>query len=301
MLYKRLFNVFSKREIFPKNTQGNSLSSEFRNRVIMLLQDELHYSFPEFLEALQRKVAYLHGKFRLSNSVNNSSLGEDLMNFMLSCKEEHFLDVLEIMFQFNLPGITWPDNLIIPNINEFFRVDNLPYYLTGYSTENYHIMQHGHPTTGIRITEYPKIIRKDSELLHQKAVEPALVLLKNKDYKQANNEFINALEDFRKGEFGDCLTKCGSAFESVMKILCDKNSISYKQTDTSIVLLKSLLAKSKLDSYFEQPLIIISTIRNRLSSSHGAGTNAKNIHEHIVNYVINSTASAILLLHDEFS
>ncbi len=300
-MFNRLFNVFSRREGLPVASKQKPLSSEFRNRVLMLLQDTFKNTFKDFLTALHRKVAYLHGKFLLSDSKGNFSPNDDLLHFLLNCKDEHFLDVLEIIFQSDLPGITWPDNPLISTINEFFRIDNLPYHLTGYSIENYETTFYDLPTTGVRITEYPKVIRKDSELLHKKAIEPALTLLNSLEFKQANNEFLSALEDFRKCDFRDCLTKCGSAFESVMKVLCYKNSISFKETDTASVLLKSLLAKGKLDLYWEQPLILIATLRNRLSSSHGAGKEAKEIPEHVATYVINATASAILLLSCEFS
>jgi hypothetical protein len=153
----------------------------------------------------------------------------------------------------------------------------------------------------LRIAEFPRVIRKDSEVLHQNAIEPVLNLLNGFEFQNANNEFLKALEDFRKGDYGDCLTKCGSTFESVMKVLCDKNSISFKETDTASVLLKALLANGQLDQYWEQPLILIATLRNRLSSSHGAGTKPKKIPEHVATYAVNATASAILLLNSEFS
>ena len=133
------------------------------------------------------------------------------------------------------------------------------------------------------------------------AMEPALNILAGAGFQHANKEFLEALEDHRKSDFGDCLTKCGSAFESVMKVICDKNSIGYKQTDTASVLLKTLLANAKLDGFWEQPLIMIATLRNRLSSSHGAGTQPKAVPEHVATYVVNATASAILLLCGEFS
>lgn len=117
-----------------------------------------------------------------------------------------------------------------------------------------------------------------------------------KGYIQANKEFLNALEDF-----SDCLTKCGSSFESVMKVLCEKNSIPYKKTDTASVLLNALISNGNLDGFWSQPLILIATLRNRFSSSHGAGTEKKNLTKHLAQYVINATASAILFSHDEFS
>jgi hypothetical protein len=219
---------------------------------------------------------------------------------LFACSDEHFIDVIELIFRSDLPGITWRDNALVPSINQFFQIDDLPYHLTGYTIEKFESSFHGTPTTGMRIAEFPCVIRKDSVILHQNAIEPALGLLAGLAFQHANKEFLEALEDHRKGDFGDCLTKCGSAFESVMKVLCDKNSITFKQTDTASILLKALLANGQLDGFWEQPLIMIATLRNRLSSSHGAGTQPKAVPEHVATYVVNATASAILLLSGEF-
>lgn len=297
----RIFNVFSKREKIESSSKSKSLSREFRNRVIMLFQDEFQFMFNDFLATLQKKVTYQYGKFKLSKSNMNISANEDMLQFLLECEDEYFFDVLEIIFRSGLPGITRPDNALIPRINEFFLIDDLPYYLTGYSIENFNTTFQGSQTTSTRITEFPRVIRKENEIIHQNAIKPALTFLNGKEYVQANKEFLNALEDFRKGDFSDCLTKCGSSFESVMKVLCEKNSIPFKDTDTASILLKYLISNSKLDGYWEQPLILIATLRNRLSSSHGAGMEPKDIPEHVATYVINATASAILFLSDEFS
>ncbi|OBX35950.1 hypothetical protein A8U91_00286 [Halomonas elongata] len=183
----------------------------------------------------------------------------------------------------------------------FFRVDDLPYHITNYSTEEVASSFHGAPATAIQISEFPRVIRRDSEVVHQNAMQPALTLLAAAEFKHANDEFLKALEDHRKGDFRDCLTKCGSAFESVMKVLCNKNSIPFKENDTASALLKNLLQNGRLEQFWEQPLMIIATVRNRLSSSHGAGTKPKKIPEHVATYAVNATASAVLLLCGEFS
>lgn len=300
-MFKNIFNVFSRREQLPAGLEHKPLPLAFRNRVIMLLQDELQYSFDDFLGALHRKLAYLHGKFQLMGQQSRSSHQDDLINFLLTCKDEYFLDVLELIFRSDLQQVKWPENALIPSINEFFRVDDVPYYLTGYLVEEYQTSFHGSPATAIRIAEFPTVIRRDSELLHQNAIKPALNVLSGGAFKHANSEFLKALEDHRKGDFGDCLTKCGSAFESVMKVLCSKKSIPFKETDTAATLLKALLNNGQLDAYWEQPLILIATLRNRLSSSHGAGTQPKKTPEHVATYMVNATASGVLLLSSEFS
>lgn len=299
-MFEKLFDVFSRREQNLPNVVIKPLTMEFRNRVLMLLRDTLQYEFHAFLGGLHQKAAYLYGKFGLSETSAHSSPEDDLLNFLGTCSDEHFLDLVELIFRSDLPGITWPDNPLIQGINDFLRIDALPYHLTGYSMEEIESSFHGTPAMSIRIAEFPQIIRKDSEVVHQNAMEPALTLLNAPEFKHANDEFLKALEDHRKRDHRDCLTKCGSAFESVMKVLCAKNSIAFKEKDTASALLKALLGNGQLDQFWEQPLILIATLRNRLSSSHGAGAQAKVISEHVATYAVNSTASAILLLCSEF-
>ena len=64
-------------------------------------------------------------------------------------------------------------------------------------------------------------------------------------------------------------------------------------------MIKNILPRTNLDSYFQDPLILIATIRNRLGKSHGAGMQQKTVPRHVASYVINATASAILLLVHE--
>lgn len=301
-MFTEIFRVFSRRERPIANQPLKPLTKEFRNRVVMLLRNQMHGSFEDFLSELHTPVAYLIGTPRLSAAGAITTPAEDLLKFLFSCKDENFLDVIELIFRSNITGISWPDNHLIPAINQFLQVDNLPYHLTGYTTVAYEdVTSYGSRQTGYRLAEYPRIICKENGVLHHEAIEPALHLLSATAFKLANAEFLKALEDHRKGDFGDCLTKCGSAFESTMKIICEKHAIPFKQTDTASTLLKAIISKSKLDTFWEPPLMLIATLRNRLSSSHGAGSHAKIVPRHIATYAINATASAIVLLASEFS
>ena len=108
-----------------------------------------------------------------------------------------------------------------------------------------------------------------------------------------------ALEDYRKGDLGDCVAKCGSAFESVLKIICEKKRWPYQQTDTAARLLATVLSRTTLDPFFEQPLLLIATIRNRRSTAHGAGVQPKSVSPQVARFALNATATAILLLVEE--
>jgi hypothetical protein len=137
--------------------------------------------------------------------------------------------------------------------------------------------------------------------LHRIAIQPTLQLLSGPDYVAANKEFLEALEEFRKGDYGDCLTKCGSSFESVLKIICTRKNWPYGTTDTAAPLLKTVITNSGLESFFEQPLLQVATLRNKLSKSHGAGVTTRFVSKSKAEFAINATASAILFLVNEIA
>jgi hypothetical protein len=151
----------------------------------------------------------------------------------------------------------------------------------------------------IHTRAYPKVIMKESEVLHQNAIAPVLTLLERPHFSGANAEYLAALADYRKGDIPDCPTKCGSAFESFLKIICDRKGWAFRQTDTAKTLVNIVLPNTSLESYFEQLLLIIATLRNKLSSAHGSGTSIKQPAKHIAQYALNATASAMLLIVQE--
>lgn len=189
---------------------------------------------------------------------------------------------------------------MVDQINDFLLLENLPYAITRFVRGNGTGYLYGQLRETITIESYPAVIRRDDKVTHKWAIEPALTILSEKQLASANKEFLEALEDYRKGDYGDCLTKCGSSFESTMKIICDRKGWPYKQTDTAALLLRQVISNSNLDAnIFEQTLINIATLRNKLSKSHGSGIQQRKIPQHIAKYAINATASAILLIAEE--
>ena len=217
------------------------------------------------------------------------------MTFIAGCTDEHFFDFIELVFQSELiwsvidqqTGHPIEPNMLVTNINRCFEVDDLPYYLTSLTIGS----------SGV--DAYPQIIRRENDLVHKTAIEPALELLSHPSFSSANDEFLDALKDFRRGEYRGCVVNCGSALESVLKIICDRKGWPYSQKDTLAPLLKTVLARTSLETYFEPSIMVIATIRNRLSKAHGAGTQQKAVSKHLATYVINASASAILLFVSE--
>lgn len=309
MSIKRLLDGFSRRNQHSQKPAA-PLTPQFRNRVVMMCRDKfpedtMLYAGKGFWEEIHERLRYLVGKEPLSNRYVTSPF-QDAFYFLAQCSDEHFLEFVEANFktakfaETDLFRYSQGNEHMLDDINTLFLADNLPYTLTPFVWEDRPQMLYGNERMASVITAYPQVIRRDDEVTHIWAVEPTLALLRDKSFTSANKEFIEALDDYRKGDYGDCLTKCGSSFESTMKIICDRKNWPYKQTDTAGPLIKHILQHSHLDAaIFEQLSINIATIRNKLSKSHGSGVQQKNIPQHVAKYAINATAAAILLIVEE--
>ncbi|HCR1764675.1 TPA: abortive infection family protein [Pseudomonas aeruginosa] len=294
-----IFDVFSRRE---KKISKKPLTKEFRNRVVMLLKEILDSNFNFFLGDLQKRLAYLHGRPVLMESLRPDSIIDDVLNFLFSCSDEHFLDAVEYFFQLpNNHDLSMAEEVVIEQINEFLSIDNLPYYITKKVWIDYEgTDRFGNESKFRKLGEPVRVVCKENEILHQNAIIPTLSLLKGEGLNNANSEFLGALKDYRHGNYRDALTKSNSALESMMKIICSKRKYKYSEHDPSSKLLKAIMENSDLDAFWEQPIQIIATIRNRYSTSHGAGTKSKEASENVCKFVINMTASVMLFLDEEF-
>ena len=151
--------------------------------------------------------------------------------------------------------------------------------------------------------ESPEIIRVDSQHIHSNVVKPTLALLKSKIYKGANEEFLSAYVHYRYKRYKESLNECLKSFESVLKSICEKRKWDYEKTDTAKKLINIVISSGILPSFLESQMNSIKslmesgipTIRNKLSG-HGQGTDAIDVPEYIVSYMLHLTATTILFL-----
>lgn len=306
----RIFDVFSRRNIKIEPFVQNAPKT-LRSKILLYCKDlftknafgHMDYS-GEFWDEIHQMLLIRHGKFQLSDG-HPKPQNVDTMTFLLSCNDEEFFDFIEYIFKVTcLFHASIEEDKIVADINKLFASENIGYELTEFiKEESIETISDapfsGRPGRVIKTIAYPKVIKKDDEIIHTTAIKPALDLLDDPKFITANLEYRDALEDYRKGDYGDCLTKCCSAFESVMKIICDKRKWKYKQTDTASILLSTIINQSGINPFFEQPLIIIATLRNKLSKSHGAGVVHKEVNQNIAQYSLSSTAAAIVFLVNE--
>jgi hypothetical protein len=294
MTFSDLFDVFSKRPASP-NALPKPLTQSFRNRVFMRCRDLFAHAPIEFWTEIQSKLAYLHGRLKLANAQTGTA-ADDALEFLHDCSDAHFLDFLEYIFRTDAHFHASSKGNLVEDFNEFLKHDDLPYAITDFVWTRGTSTHFGRERETTTLIGYPQVIRKDSEVIYQSAIRPTLQLLSHPDFVVANKEFMEALEDYRKADYGDCLTKCGSAFESVLKVICVRNKWPYSASDTASPLLKTVVSRSGLEPFFEQPLVLVATMRNKLSKSHGGGPTPRDVTEAKAEYAINATAAAILLL-----
>lgn len=309
---KFLFNIFSKRPEALTKTK-HEIPETTRSRVLLWCRQLYSNSrtdlaiigrgdcSAEFWQEIHARLLMRTGRLQLSQADRWS--GQEAVKYVYSCTGEEFLDFLEDIFSAEtFFQVSTGDDKLVDEVNVLLQIDKLPYHLTHFVKETVQESapgRYGSVRTVTYTRAFPRVVMKENEVLHTMAVEPALTLLQQPHFLNANKEYLAALEDYRKGDLSDCIVKCCSAFESVLKVICDRKGWSYKQTDTASTLIKTVLSNSALDSYFESVLLIIATLRNRLSSAHGAGTIAKQPSRQVAQYALNATASAVVLLVQE--
>ena len=143
--------------------------------------------------------------------------------------------------------------------------------------------------------ESNKMMRSDSEYLHSEAVVPTLEFLQDDGFESASEEFLTAHEHYQYGRYDDCITKATAAFESVMKLICERRRWKYgtgRTDDLVEALSKKGFIPNYLKSYFRLGL---PPLRHKQSSAHGRGS-AEEPHDYMAGYALHLAAANILFL-----
>ncbi|MCX0399596.1 hypothetical protein QTH69_05870 [Clostridium perfringens] len=167
-----------------------------------------------------------------------------------------------------------------------------------------------------------QIVRIDRKFTHNKIVKPALNLLFEEEFKSANDEFLTAHKYYKEGcskenpneDFKNAIINCNKAFESTMKIICEKNKervTNYNVKHTANDLINDLITANIIPSHLSNSFHGLKNILKGLKSSlenglpvirnkvgHGKGTEEEWISEEFVTYAINLAATNIVLLID---
>lgn len=297
-----LFDVFSlRKQLSEEEYRPDKISDKLRKRILLLYREIIsgqgsthfekdHPFWSQMLNSLQN----LYGRFNLSDDFTPNNVAEGVFYFLRTCTADNFFDFVELSFKVEIAHqIMRDENDMVDGINEIFRIENSPYKLT-HMVVNKEESEYGQ--VFLVVAEYPKIIRIEDELTYKKAIKPALSVLSARHFQVANAEFRGALNEYRQGNYSECLTKCGSSLESVLKVICEKKKWSFNQQDTLNPLIQVVVGESTLPPSFKSVLEHVGVLRNKQGSAHGGGTIIRAPKRHIAEYGISSTAAAIVLL-----
>lgn len=147
------------------------------------------------------------------------------------------------------------------------------------------------------------LIRIDNELLYANITQNAMIFLANPEYHNINDEYLQSHKHYRNGDFEDCIVNCNKAFESTLKVICNKRGYSYKQNARVADLMAILVSNNFFPSLLLQQITGvrktleegISVIRNN-QGGHGKGAAAIVVDENLTSYTLNLNGSAIKFL-----
>ena len=304
-----IFNLFSKRQKAlrgetPDVYSYDDLPQSLRVQIVYIMHDALgnpeqyanYYSTPHVRESYDSIADILcreYGVFRLlENYGGHESKMIDLINFFLQEKNvEKVLDVTELSFRV-INTSTRTNNYLYksdPSGDADRAIDEL----------NRRFKEHG---VGYCFTD-GQIIRIDSEFVHSEVVRPALLILNQKRYAGARQEFLRAHEHYRKGNTKEALNECLKSLESVMKSICDKRKWRYDKRATANTLIGICFENKLIPSFWETQFAALRTLlesgvptaRNR-HGGHGQGATPKPVPGYIAGYVLHMTAAAAVFL-----
>ena len=304
----KINELFSKRQKrirgeVPDVYQYETIPQELRVQIVHIwravLRDRHYGDAKQVYESLHQTLSYEYGKFTLDQSGdpsyhmtrNDSYDVTTVINFFLGTDDmEKAIDIIELSFR-------CIDTDVRYNRNGYFSSRISPD--EAIAELNYRFREHG---VGYQY-ESGQIIKIESQVIHSEVVKPALSFLSNPMYKNANAEFLKAHKLYREGNYKDCVNNCLNAFESCLKVICQKRGWDYHQNDSanrliSIVFDNELIPPlmqshfSGLRSALESG---VPTVRNNWTG-HGQGVEDITVPEHIAAYILHLTASNILLL-----
>ncbi|MDD2655809.1 MAG: abortive infection family protein [Candidatus ainarchaeum sp.] len=191
----------------------------------------------------------------------------DLIEYLTTCSTEDFLDAIEIFLKIKIENINsyvsrgytpYPKsilesclkkrNIFVSEFNDIMKLNSIIY----------------------RIKD-SRIIAIDSELQYKQLIEPTFALLYEERFKLANEEFVRALENYRKGDNDGAIREANNAFESTIKVVTgrdgDATQLLQECKRQGIISPEYEKIGTHLDKLFQT----LPAMRNTKSDAHGQG------------------------------
>lgn len=270
----------------------DELPRKLRVQLNFILKDILYdhdHNYAKIHELLCRK----YGELSLSSKYNLGDFDKQALEEALTKEDYNFnliFDIMELAIRYRTNQmLNWGDD--DEEIDEF--IDDVQKSVNSSFKES---------SMGYEMIN-GKIFRKDSEVTFTEIIEPTINLTYNEVFKNVNVEFVNAIKEYQKGDNKNCIVKLLRAFESTLKIICDKKGWGYNETDRCSALIDicfdNNLVSQKMKSEFTSLNSLLKSgilpVRNNFAG-HGDGGEEKVVEDYLARYAINITGSCILFV-----
>ena len=301
-------SLFDSPSLRKDTDYSKDISPEVVTGVILVYRDIVFdghqdYAKRDWMRNVERDMTHLHHD--MLNFLND--LRHPFSNIVayLESKDvgsDAFLDFLEV-------SLKSPDNAIglfaEPNGNDIVETLNVvmdrygcPYLLTpfgyqGRDDPDVNTLRVGRSILP-EITAYPKAYLKQSDIIQEDVLQPALKLLSDPAFEAANTNFRKALGRDRLNDFDGVATSCVSALESAIKVASKTRGLKIRG-DSLTKMAQSFLSKAKLPETFRKPIDFVAESRHKDGDAHGHATISKMSQRH-ARFLIALTAALVIYL-----
>ncbi len=266
--------LYSQRNTPRSEVLRYDVPEQTRSRILAVLEgfcSAQHGGFDGVLNVLGSDLFKRYGYLRRPSFRAASVSDNPVIEHFFCCTDEQALDFIEAFFQQHgyAGGQTGVDA-----VNEIFREMGLGYEMTAFieHREEKETSLFGRKRMGTVIAyDYPRMIRRQHQLLHQEVVAPALHLLTDRRLDVANSEMLKAHTAIREGRFAEGITLAISAFESFLKTLCKIKEWPYPEHGNCSDLIRICRDQGLFPPFYSSTFETVGAIRNRLGDAHGRG------------------------------
>lgn len=268
--------------------ENRSISKEVRTRILHSIKDviengPLHgLTMRDVLVEMQGKLLRKYGSIHLPSNPQDYRSDDPVINHYFNCDAKHLLEFIELCFT-TRGGFGKQKSVCV--INDIFDEEGIEFEFSPYvereelvesEQQNLGSFYGRMPSNSVVIqTETPRAMRRDEKRIHCEVVKPCLEVLTHDIFESANKELLDAFQEFKNGRYADAITDAGSAFESVLKILCREKGWAFdNDKDTCSRLLEICQSNGLFYPFFREILQGVGTTRNKIGDAHGKGPKA---------------------------
>jgi hypothetical protein len=275
--------LFSGRNAPQSERYDYRISERVRSRILHTLQQLDpgghasfgHYSFGSLLEQVGQGILANQGAMRHSGYEAARMSPHPVIDHFFQCPDNEAVDFIELCFRTRGMLVDVISQAATASINGIFEQEGVGYEVipTVWRDTGKPAKVFGELTGSNEVTaEYARVVRKGDRSVHAVAVKPALESLADPRFAVASSELLKAFDHMRRSEFPAAVTSAGSAFESVMRTICDGKGWHYDPNrDACGDLVKRCQDGGLIPSFYVESMKAVGTLRNKMGSVHGRG------------------------------